>query len=514
MSKFKNRKLSVLAIATFASLFFLVACADEPSGEVASDRDELIIGFSGNPAQMDPHAANDVPSRQISVHIFETLLVRDENNDLHPGLATSWEQIEDNVWQFTLREGVTFHNGLPLTAYDVEFSINRVAASPILTPIFGMFDANYIEVIDDHTINIGTTDPFAPTLMHLAHHAAAILSAETVGDTPTSETTWDELVGTGPYTVDVWNLDDRIVLERFEDFHGDTPNMRRLEFRIMTDPHARTMALEAGDVDVIINVAPTDIANLTEDPRINMQYTPSTGIEFLGMNFNHEYLGIREVRQAINYALDTETIVYVSTEGTMEPLTTYLAPAAFGFSPDIEAHPFDLDRAQELMDEVGVEGFEVELLINSGSAIRLAAAEIVQNQLQEIGITVNIQQIEWATYLDLRDDNDFDMYIGGWSNPSGDADNGLVSILFTDLGDIRMNSAEFDEMLMAGRRAIDEEERLAIYHDALVYLHEAAPFVLFGNSSHFVASGEDVRGIIVMPSNVQFYGDVYFVDGE
>jgi len=517
MIRIKKGKIKHLLTTMVAFSFILAACGsaeqveDSEPGTI-NNRDELIVGFPGNPAQIDLHAANDVPSRQIFSHVFETLVIQDENQNILPGLATSWNRISDNVWQFTIREGVIFHNGEPLTAYDVAFSIKRVAASPILSPIFGMFDADLIEVVDDYTINIGTTDPFGPTLAHLAHQSAAILSEDAVGDTSIHDTTLEQLIGTGPYTVVELNFDEYIILERFDDFHGDRPNIRQITFRIMTDPNARTFALEVGDVDVILNIAPSDVANLTADPSIHVQSVASPGIEFMGMNFNHPYLGIREVRQAINYALNTEEIVEVSTEGTAEPLTTFVAPSVFGFSPDADTYEFNLERAQELMDEAGVDGFDMDIIINSGSAPRLMAAEIIQNQLQAIGISVSIYQLEWATYLAVRDDNDFDAYIGGWSNPAGDADNGLVSILHSEAADIQMNSDELDALLMAGRRSIDEAERLEIYREVLQYLHDAAPFVLLGNTIHFVATGENVRGITSMPTNVQFFGSAYFVD--
>ena len=238
------------------SLVVLVACGGEERAN-----DTLVVGFPGNPAQIDPHIANDVPSRQISSHVFENLLNRDEHGNLQPGLATSWELVSDNVWQFTIREGVTFHNGTPLTASDVAFSIARVSQSTVLGPIFGMFNPDLIEVVDTHTVNIGTDEPFAPALIHLSHHAAAILSEEAVGDTPPNETVLEQLVGTGPYKITTLEFDDVIVLERFDDFHGEAPNMREIVFRIMTDPQSRTLNLEAGEVDVIINVAPTDIAS-------------------------------------------------------------------------------------------------------------------------------------------------------------------------------------------------------------------------------------------------------------
>ena len=218
------------------------------------------------------------------------------------------------------------------------------------------------------------------------------------------------------------------------------------------------------------------------------------------------------MRQAINYALDTDTIVYISSEGTHEPLRTFVAPSVFGYSSTVPTYDFNVQRARELMAQAGVEGFEMDLLINSGSAVRLANAEIIQNQLAEIGVNVNILQLEWTAYLEARDEGDFDAFIGGWSNPSGDSDNGLVPILYTDVGDIRMNSATLDAMLMEGRRAVDEVERQAIYHDVLVYLHEAAPFVLLGNASHFMATQSNVEGITLMPTNVQFYGNARFVE--
>lgn len=527
MLKFKKKKLSHLSIAMVVSLFVLAACGENNQSESktsdspletalesaeANGHDELIVGFPGNPAETDPHKANDVPSRQISSHIFETLVVMDEDQNLLPGLATAWESLSDNVWQFTIREGVTFHNGDPLTAHDVAFSIKRVAASSVLSPIFGMFDPELIEVIDTYTVNIGTTEPFAPALTHLAHHSAAILSENAIGETSINDTTADQLVGTGPYIMTELSFDDYIILERYDDFHGDIPPIRRIEFRIIPDPHARTIALETGEVNVILNISPSDVANLIAHPDIHVHSSPSHSIEFMGMNFDHPYLGIREVRQAINYALQTDTIVEVSTEGTSEPLATYLAPSAVGFSPDVPSYDFNLERAQALMDEAGVEGFDMTIVVNSGSAVRSAAAEMIQNQLQAIGINAKIQQLEWATYLEVRSEYNYDAYIGGWSNPSGDADNGLVSLFLTGMGDVQINSAELDDLLMEGRYTVDEEARLEVYHDVLQYLHEEAPYVLLGNSVHYVATEDNVRGITVDPSNIQFYGDGYFVD--
>ena len=540
----KKKSLLFLAALLVLSLF-LVACSDSDDNDSGSgtddngteevdgdeedttdvetpatgernDQDELTVAIAGNPGSRDPHGSNDTPSAQIHRHVFGRLVEQDEDLNIYPGLAESWEQVDDRVWQFTLRQGITFHNGNSLTAADVAFTMERAADSGHVAPILGMIDPATIEVIDNYTIQVGTVYPFAPFLAHLAHPAASILSSEAIGNTAPEDTEPEQLVGTGPYQITELMVDSHIILDRWDGYQGEMPNIRHMELRMIVDPSARLAALESGAVDMILNPGPADVARILADQNLITLTTQSLGIEYMGLNFNHTYLGIPEVRQAINYALQTDIIVEVSTEGTASELTTFVPSNVFGYNPNIPGRPHNIERAQELMAEAGVDGFEMVITTNSGNVARAAAAEMIQNQLQAININASIIQLEWGAYLEALDQNDFDAFMAGWGVVTGDADYGLYPLFHSDYhpasNRVGIASTTLDGILEAARATTVESERLDLYFEAQDYLHEAAPFVLLGNNDLFVPTQLNVRNFVVMPHQGHFFGDVYFVD--
>jgi len=488
---------------------------DQAAGE-QSAQDELAVAIAGNIGSRDPHASNDTPSAQVNRHVFGRLVEQDYHLDIHPSLAESWEQIDDRVWEFNLRQGVTFHNGTPLTAHDVAFTMERAANAGHVAPILGMIDVDTIEVVDDYTIRLGTDEPFAPFLAHLAHPAASILSAEAVGDTDPDDTEPEQLVGSGPYQITELMVDSHIILERWDGYHGELPNMRIIDLRMIIDAGARLTALETGAVDIALNPGPADVARILADENMYTATTQSLGIEYMGMNFNHDYLGIPEVRQAINYALDTDTIVAVSTEDTATPLATFIPSNVFGFNPNVPTRDYNIARAEELMAEAGVSGFDMVITVNQGNVARLAAAEIIQNQLQPLNINVEIIQLEWAAYLEALDENDFDAFMAGWGVVTGDADYGLYPLFHSAYhpasNRVAIASSTLDGLLESARATTVDSERIDYYFEAQEYLYEAAPFVLLGNNNLFVPMQLNVRNFVVMPHQSHYFGDVYFVD--
>ena len=536
-----KRKIALLFACLLAFVLILAACGEgngdvadgdadtpteaevaetpddnEPAAGDRTDQDELTVAIAGNIGSRDPHGSNDTPSAQVNRHVFGRLVEQDYYLNIHPGLAESWEQIDERVWEFTLRQGITFHNGYAFTAHDVAFTMERAASAGHVAPILGMIDVDTIEVIDDYTVRFGTEEPFAPLLAHLAHPAASILSAEAIGDTPPTDTTPEQLVGTGAYQITDLMTDSHIILERWDDYQGDMPNIRVIDLRMIIDPGARLAALETGAVDLALNPGPADVAGILAREDMITLTTQSLGIEYMGMNFNHPQLGNPLVRQAVNYALDTAIIVEVATEGTATPLVTFVPSNVFGFNPNIPVRNQNLERAQELMAEAGVEEFEMVITTNQGNVARLTAAEIIQDQLRPLGIDVSIIQLEWGAYLEALDNNAFDAFMAGWGVVTGDADYGLYPLFHSAYhpasNRIGIASSTLDGLLENARSTTVESERISYYFEAQEYLFEAAPFVLLGNNNLFVPTQLNVRNFVVMPHQGHFFGDIYFVN--
>ena len=539
----KNKKFQLI-VAFFALLFVLVACGnddndndtgsddanvgEEGSGDdatgvgVSGASDEVIVAIPGELPTLDPHAENMLAASQVNVHVLSTLVNQDADLQIYPGLAHSWEQLDELTWQFNLRDYVYFHNGDKMTAEHVQFSLARAAEAPRVAPVVGMIDANGFEIVDDYTIIIRTEYPFAPFLNHLAHNASAVLNMNVLGDVIPGEASNDLIVGTGPYQIIQHTSGDRLVMERWDDYWGELPNMRLITYRIMTDPSARTFALETGDVDIIMNPLATDISRLENDSNFTVPYVTGLGVEYMMMN--NERIPNPLVRQAINYALDVPSIVQVTTEGTFDPAYGFVNQVTFGHNPNFEGFPFDVERARDLMIEAGYSGergandLSIDLFANSENMIRTQSAEIIANQLYEIGIDVDIRTMEFNTIMEeFVTQRQADMALLGWGTVTGDADYALFPLFHSSAHSPSTNHSlfynpEFDDLIERARVSSDPDERLALYWEAQDILREYAPWVLLSNNIVRLPAQNNIGGIVVMAHQSHFFGNIYFTD--
>jgi len=500
---------------------------DEPSVaggvNVNGYADEFIIGMGGNIGQLDPHAQNLTPSAQVLVHVLNRLVFQDAEMNIHPELATSWEQLDDRSWQFELRDDVYFHNGDKLTANDVAFSFRRGVPQSQVEPVIGMIDVDGIEVLSDYSIIIRTAEPFAPFLAHLAHPAASILPESVFADiavSPDDPVPYSYIIGSGPYRIVEHISGDQLVMERVDTYWRETPNIRRIVKRIIPEPAARTMALETGDVDAIAAPLVQDIARLEADPNVNVLYIDGLGVEYVLMNT--EIISDPRVRQAINYASNGEQIVNVISEGTAAYATGWVNHLTFGHNPNYVGFPFDVERARELMIEAGYSGeagaadLSFNIYANGENLVRQQAATILQEQLREIGIELSIQTPEFNTMMTgVIADGAAPMATLGWGTVTGDADYALFPLFHSaaigGTNHARFSNADFDDLVERARTSTDPAYREARYWEAQEILREYAPWILLSNNVIRIPAQTNVRGAILMAHQSHIFSNVYFV---
>ena len=521
---FKN--LSLLSALLLATV--VVTACDDNNGGSAYDGDELVVGIAIEARTLDLHGTNDVGSTQVSRQIFETLVFQDEDMNILPGLAHTWEQYNDSVWEFQLNEGVYFHNGQPLTAYDVAATFERAADSPQVAAILGMIDVSTIEVVDDLTVRVGTAEPFAPFLSHLAHAAAGIMNAEDLANAEDSEdfdTNLDRHPnGTGPFMVveaTDWVSGDRINLARFDDYHAtidgrDLPSFSQLTIRFIGEPNARMVALEAGEIYIDLTPTTENFDRVANAEGLRLESAAGLRTEYLGMNNEHEHLSNPLVRQAINYATDVEAIVEAIYQGHGAVGQTHLSANVFGHNPDIEGFPFDVERAQQLMAEAGLEdGFSISLHVNTERQDRVDIAQILEQQLRAINIDINIISLEWAQMLVLLDEGEPDLFLLGWTSVTGDGDYGLFPLFHSSQHGApgnytRYTNAEVDALLDAARISVDADERLDYYHRVLEILRDDTPWVVMlqEEPSAFVNYQRITGGFAINPVGTHYLGNI------
>src|SRR5690606_22047395 len=313
----------------------------------------LIVAQGADAVNLDPHTTNDQPSSRVRRQIYETLIVMGEDLNLYPGLATSWEQLDELTYEFKLREGVKFHNGETFKASDVKFTFERLLDPATAADAAFLLEViDEIEIIDDYTIRIKTSAPFSPILAHLAHPVAAILNEKAVTEAG-ADYGLRVAVGTGPFRFVDWVTQSHVTLERFDDYLGEPAKVARVVIRAIPEGTVRAIELETGGVDIAYDLEPIDRMRLEFNPNIEIFATESLSASYVGFNVQKAPFDNPLVRQAVNYAIDVEPLVEVIYSGQAVQAFGPLSPKVFGAHTELEPYPYDPQKARELLAEAG-----------------------------------------------------------------------------------------------------------------------------------------------------------------
>ncbi len=508
MKSLKNK----LWIISLISLLFLAACGSDGNdgGDEASGGEEpkvLRVANGADPVTFDIQATNDQATTRVAKQIYENLIVQTPELELVPGLATEWEEVEENLYEFKLREGVTFHNGETFTANDVDFTLRRAVESPTIGHIVDSIDPDTIEVIDDYTIRVGTKDTFGPFLTHLAHPTVAILNEKAVEDAG-EDYGVTVVVGTGPFVFDEWVTGASVTADRYEDYWGDAAKVDRIEFSTVADPSVRLIELESGAVDIAYDISPSDISAVEESDELTLLNTPNLGAEYLGLNLKNDTpLRDVKVRQAIAHTIDVQSIIDTVYQGVGEQMSGPINELVFAFNDSLEPIPYDLDVAKDLLAEAGYAdgGFTLTLNVGDNSQERIRVSQVVSEALAELGITVEVSQMEWGAYLDATAVGEADMFLLGWTTVTTDADYGLYPLFhsnsFGESGNRTFYANDrVDELLDLGRYTTDQEQRIEYYQEAQEIIHDEVPWVFLQTRENVTGFNNKVKGFVHNPA--------------
>lgn len=472
----------------------------------------LTVAQGADPVTLDPHGQNDQPSARVRAQIFETLVNHGYNLEIVPGLAKSWEQIDDVTWEFKLQENVKFHNGDDFTAADVKYSFERIKALP--SPAAFLIDeVKEVVVVDDYTVRIILKQPFAPILAHLAHPSNAIVnkrSVEEAGDNFGSQVA----VGTGPFEFVDWVAGSHVELRRFDGYWGEPAKVETLIIRGIPENTVRAIELETGGADIVYNIEPIDEMRLIGTPGIKLVKYETLSTSYIGFNVEKEPFDNPLVRQAINHALDVEAIVDFIYTGQASPVTGPLPPLVWGAREDLPSYDYDPEKAKALLAEAGYpDGFKTSIWTND-NPLRMQIAEMFQADLAEIGVDVEVLIVPWATYLEDTAAGKHDMFILGWVTVTADPDYGLWALFHSSqMGDPGNRSfyanPRVDELLELGRAEGDPEKRAAIYAEAQQLIVEDAPWAFLIATSEVNGLQENVEGFVPHPAGHHNLSTVY-----
>ena len=470
-----KRKIVAMLCLALAVVFVFSAC--RRPDPVAARSGHIIAAHRGDIVSLDPHATNDALSGNANRQIYNALIRSTADLEFVGDLAESWVVLSPTEWQFNLRRGVRFHDGSRFTASDVRFSLLRQQTMPQVQHLVA-FIAD-VRVIDDYTVIIDTRTPVGPMLANLSHSATRILSESAVnrfGDRYA-----ENPIGTGPLKFVSWSPGNEVVLERFDDYFEGRPATERLTIRVIPEGTSRTIALETGEVDLILEVEPVDKARIEANSNLILNERLSNRIEWLAFNFNTPPFDNRLVRHAIAYAINQADVLTVALDGRGDIAHSFTGPTVFGYNPEARTRPYDPARARQLLAQAGFPNGFATTLWASGD-IRARAAQVVQANLAEVGIRANIELLEWAAYLDRTGRGEHDLHVLGWANLTGDADPGMFPLYHTrsmGAGGNRSfySNPRVDAILDQGRIETNMARRLELYHELHWILHEDLPIV-------------------------------------
>lgn len=538
--KLSSKNVLLLALVFLLSMF-LIACASEPGSEdtesetpkeeetddeeeeASQEGGELVIAKSSEVVSLDPAGSNDVPSSDVQANIYESLTQLDDDMNVQPLLAESWDAVEEDVWEFTLKEGITFHDGSAFNADVVKANIERILDENIASPRKFLFEmVTDVEVVDEYTVRFTTEYPFAPLPAHLAHSGGSMVSLDVIeedyaameeGSDPGTVVN-ENPVGTGYFIFDEWKSGESIRVVRNEDYWGENALLDSVLYKIVSEDLTRVAELETGDSHISDPLSPSDFDQIDQSDGTFVHTQSSVSLSYIGFNMAKEPFDDVRVRQAISMAIDKEQIIEGIYEGFGVPAIGPIPPDVFGFDDSVPGLDYDVERAKELLAEAGYpDGFSTTIWTND-SRERIDTAVNLQAQLKEIGIDLKIEEIEWGAYLAQTANGEHDMFILGWSTPTGDADYAMYALFhsnnFGEPGNRTFTADDkLDELLDLGRKTPGEEERLDIYAEAQELLVDLAPMIYIHHSEFLLGVRNEVKGLRQLPTQILQLQEVY-----
>lgn len=521
-----NRKLNLLIAAILAIAVFISGCTKETSGiswqlqnsmEANESNKKLIIGRANDSVSLDPACATDIDSVKVTVNILETLVMCEkQGNQIVPCLAESWKSSEDGLtWTFKLRQGVRFHDGTVFDAKAVVFNFERwmyednpyhIGSFSYWNYIFGGFPGfvKSVTALNDYMVEIKLTKPYAPFLNALAMPVFGIASPEAIKTY--KRELYEHPVGTGPFIFKEWERNKRILLVRNDKYWNGRAKVNELEYRVIPSSKERLEELRKGSIHIADHLRPDDISDIKYDPNLYLHLRPSFNIGYIAMNNEKYPFNKREVRVAINHAIDKDKLINDVFDNLAKPANTFMPPVLWGYNENLEPYEYNPEKARQLLAEAGLpNGFKTTLWVMEGSREYfpkpLQAAQFIRENLLQVNIDAEIKVLNWNDYLKMLHNGEHEMALIGWTGDFVDPDNFLYTLLASEnakpglAGNYSFyRSKEADQLLIQARQTTNMVFRRSLYRSLQEIVNYDAPSVPLVHTMPILASRLSVKG--------------------
>lgn len=506
----KRRLMKVLFVSMLLTLTIaLGGCAgDKEDG--GSSESAITIGIPQDLDSLDPNLATGAGTQEILFNVYEGLYKPDSDGNLVPAVASDCVISEDGlVYTFTLRDGVKFHNGNTVTVEDVVYSMNKCAGNGSGEPLVSAFSiVEKVEATDDKTVVLTLSEANKDFLAILAASETCIVPAD-VADLETTP------VGTGPYKIVSRSLQESVELEKFDEYWGEPANIENVTLKILADADSILMNLQGGAVDLVARVTATTASELGEN--FNVLEGSMNLVQALYLNNGVEPFNNEKVRQALCYAVDKQEIFDFVADGKGSEIGSSMFPS-FGkyYMEELnDVYTTDLEKAKALLAEAGYpDGFTFTIKVASNYTQHVDTATVLAEQFKKIGVTANIELIEWGTWLnDVYANREYEATVVGLDASTLTAGAMLKRFNSTAHNNFtNYNNPDYDIAYANALAATTDEEATEYYKECETILAETAANVYIQDLVEFVAINKKYAGYEFYPFYVMDIAKLYIVE--
>lgn len=454
-------------------------------------KEEVVIALRMQVTTLDPQALTNTVQNQVLKLFHGTLVDLDTvTNEIKPDLADSWNWVDDKTIEFTLNANAKFHNGEPVTAQDVLFTMERGKDGVASKSRVGLFEK--VEAVDEKTVRLTLKSPNQDLLDTLSLPVCSILSEKAFADDPEE----GYKIGAGVWVLDEFVTNDYMAFHRFDDYHRELTPTKKLKVRYIPEDSARAIALQTGEIDLCDNVVPIDIAALEDDPNVDVITYDSPNCQYFAFNYQNKQSPVNNklVRHAIAHAIKRDEIIMACKDGYGVPGKTFWGSNQYGYYDGFEGYDYDPEKAKALLTEAGYPN-GLELTITCVSGERVVSAEVIQAQLKEIGVTLNINEVDTAGMTSAVTSGDFECCLYGIGfNSAGDD---VRRIYYTTGSNNRSwyTNEEVDRLIDEAVGESDDAKRKDLYRQIQEIAAEDLPVICLYYENGIVGCAKGLGGI-------------------
>lgn len=493
------RKLIVLFAAIGLPLA-LTSCSPKP------DANTLVMIIESSPTNLDPRVGLDAQSERIDGLMFDNLLSRDENLNVKPGLAESWDIRDPKTYVFHLRRGVHFSDGRPLTSRDVKWSFDSLMQGKIRSTKGSTYRfVDNIEAPDDDTVIFHLKQPWAALLWNVA-------GGEGMGIVPygSGAEISQNPIGSGPFKFVRAEQDRDVIIERNDQYWGPKPKLDRVRFAVVPDTTTRALELRKGSADLEINALTPDMElTLSREKQLLVMRGPGTRVGYMAFNLRDPILKDVRVRQAIAYALNRPRYIQYMWRDSARLAASILPPESWAYDPGVRQYSHDPEKAKQLLEAAGypeTNGVRFHLTMKTSTEeSSRAMAAVFQQQLRDVGIALEIRSFEQATFFSDVTHGEFQVYSLRWVGGNEDPD--IFGYVFDSANIIPhganrqfYSNPQVDALIARGQMETDQSARKRDYNEIQQILANDLPYVYLWYYDNVMVYSNRVHGLELNPS--------------